>query len=409
MAMLDADSGPVRVLVVDDEQSVRDVLTEGLTAFGYRVRSAASAAQARALVEAEAFDLALCDIDMPGERGTELLGWLKQRDPHLAVVMITGIDDAATAVSAMLSGASDYLCKPFRLDEVRARTAQALDKRRLELENLTYQRDLERLVDQRTREVRGALQRIEGLNAELREAYDNTLSALMIALDYRDNETQGHSLRVVEFADRLARELGLEEEQRLAIRRGAMLHDVGKIGVPDAILRKPGGLDGWERHVMKMHPQLGYEMLHDISFLASAAEIVLTHHERWDGSGYPRGLRGDQIPIGARIFAVADALDAMTSDRPYRRPRTFEGAREELVRHAGDQFDPGVVEAFLRVAPQEWDEVTARVQEAIGSGTRARRMEALLKEIAVAFQVEEDTSRPVRSSRVQTPPPSTDS
>jgi putative nucleotidyltransferase with HDIG domain len=404
MTAMDQDRpGPVRVLVVDDEHGVRDVLAEGLTAFGYRVRSAASATQARELVAAESFDLVLCDIDMPGERGTDLLAWLKRRDPHLAVVMITGIDDASTAVSAMLSGAADYLCKPFRLDEVRARTDKALEKRRLELENLTYQRDLERLVDQRTRQVRRALERIEGLNEELREAYDSTLSALMIALDYRDNETQGHSLRVVEFADRLARELTLPEEQRLAIRRGAMLHDVGKIGVPDAILRKPGGLDGWERHVMEMHPRLGYEMLHDITFLAAAAEIVLTHHERWDGSGYPRRLRAEQIPIGSRIFAVADALDAMTSDRPYRRSRSFDSAREELVRHAGAQFDPLVVEAFLRIEPEEWQRITERVQQAIGSGTRARRMEVLLKEIAVAFRVDEDAAGPLTQ-----PPSSTD-
>jgi putative nucleotidyltransferase with HDIG domain len=384
----------VRVLVVDDEQAVREVLSDGLAAFGYDVRTAASAWEARQLVHEADFDLVLCDIDMPGERGTELLAWLKQQDPRVAVVMITGIDDASTAVSAMLSGAADYLCKPFRLDEVRARTEKALEKRRLELENLTYQRDLERLVDKRTLEVRRAMRRIERLNDELREAYDSTLSALMVALDYRDNETQGHSLRVVEFADRLARELGLAEEDRLAIRRGAMLHDVGKIGIPDAILRKPSGLDGGERRLMEMHPRLGYEMLDGIAFLDAAAEIVLTHHERWDGSGYPRGLRFDEIPIGARIFAVADALDAMTSDRPYRRSRSFESAREELLCHAGGQFDPTVVEAFLRIETAEWARITARVREAIEGGTRAKRMEALLKEIAVAFRPDEQPGSP---------------
>lgn len=390
---LHGGEGLIRVLVVDDEQSVREVLTDGLAAFGYHARAAASAAEAREHFRAAPFDLVLCDIDMPGERGTELLAWLKREDPQLAVVMITGIDDAATAVSAMLSGASDYLCKPFRLDEVRARTEKALEKRRLELENLTYQRDLERLVDQRTLEVRRAMRRIERLNEELREAYDSTLSALMIALDYRDNETQGHSLRVVEFADRLARELELNEEHRLAIRRGAMLHDVGKIGIPDSILRKPAGLDGGERRLMEMHPRLGYEMLDGIHFLEEAAEIVLTHHERWDGGGYPRGLSGERIPIGARIFAVADALDAMTSDRPYRRSRGMDGARDELTRHAGGQFDPRVVEAFLRVDPREWDEITARVRQTIEQGRRARRMEALLQEIAVAFRLD-DTSGP---------------
>lgn len=376
----------VPVLVVDDDRSVREVLTEGLEAFGYVVHAASSAHEARSLFEAREFPLVLCDIDMPGERGTQLLGWLRQRDPHVAVVMITGIDDASTAVSAMLSGAVDYLCKPFHIEEVGARADKALEKRQLELDNVAYRENLERLVEERTAEVRSAMREIEGLNQDLLEAYDNTLSALMIALDYRDNETQGHSLRVVEFANRLALELECEESSRIALRRGAMLHDVGKIGVPDRILRKPGQLDPDERRVMEMHPRLGYEMLQDISFLEEAAQIVFTHHERWDGSGYPRGLRAEEIPLGARIFAVADTIDAMTWRRPYREPRQIGDVREELLRHAGSQFDPVVVEAFVRIDPDEWNVISGKVLDAIGEGTRVRRMEGLLREISVAFR-----------------------
>lgn len=362
-----------RVLVVDDNESVREVLSEGLRVAGYDVTTAGSAGHAREEFErAGGFDLVLCDIDMPGESGTELLAWLKRTDPDIGVVMVTGIDDAGTAVSAMLSGASDYVCKPFSLVEVRARAEQALEKRRLVLENRGYQVHLERLVEERTHEVLQAMSRIRGLNEDLRSAYDNTLSALMIALDYRDNETQGHSLRVIRYTERLARELGLVEPELTDIRRGAMLHDVGKIGIPDAILRKPAKLDAHEWEMMRRHPELGFEMLKDIPFLRIPAEIVLAHQERYDGTGYPRGQKGDEIPIGARIFAVADTFDAMTSDRPYRRALSYERTRQELIDFSGAQFDPVVVEAFLRVPPHEWREIRREAQGEIDRQSAGR-------------------------------------
>lgn len=352
-----------RVLVVDDDRSFRDLLCEGLTSFGYDVVTATSAPEARERFDDSGpFDLVLCDIEMPGESGRELLPWLKERDPALAVVMVTGIDDTATAVSTMLSGASDYVCKPFSLPEVKARTEQALDKRRLVLENRAYQQELEQRVEERTREVLQAMSRIRGLNEELRQAYDTTLSALMIALDYRDHETQGHSVRVVEFTERLAREMGIVEPDLTDIRRGAMLHDVGKIGIPDAILRKPGPLDEQEWEIMRLHAELGHDMLKGIPFLEEPARIVLAHQERYDGTGYPRGLKGEQIPIGARIFAVADTFDAMTSDRPYRAALPYARARQEMIDCSGTQFDPQVVEAFLQVPEPEWEEIRRKVE-----------------------------------------------
>jgi putative nucleotidyltransferase with HDIG domain len=347
--------GPVRVLVVDDDEDVREVLRQEFERRGIAAEGAASAGEARGLFGTGGrFHLVLCDIDMPGERGTELLAWLKATDPDVAVVMVTGISDAPTAVGAMLNGASDYVCKPFSLAEVRARTDQALEKRRLVLENRAYQTNLERLVEERTHEVLAAMAEIRSLSDDLRAAYDATLAAMLSALDKRDNETQGHSLRVVAYTERLAKEIGIGEPGLTAIRRGALLHDVGKIGVPDAILRKPGKLDRDEWLVMKKHAELGYEMLRDIRFLRDAALIVLTHQERFDGTGYPRGLKGEEIPIGARIFACADALDAMTSDRPYRKALPYERVRQELIDFAGTQFDPLVVEAFLRIAPEDW-------------------------------------------------------
>lgn len=373
-----------RVLVVDDLRSVREVLQAGIEAAGHRVATAPSAQEARVLFGSGGrFDLVICDIQMPGEQGTELLAWMKGQDPDVAVVMVTGVGDAATAVSAMRNGASDYLTKPFTLPEVCARAEQALEKRRLVLENRAYQERLERLVEERTREVLEAMSRIRGLNDNLRIAYDTTLSALMIALDYRDNETQGHSLRVVEYTERLAKEIGVEEPELTDIRRGAMLHDVGKIGIPDAILRKPGKLDAEEWEVMKLHPKLGYDMLKDIVFLKAPAEIVLSHQERWDGNGYPRRLAGEQIPLGARIFAAADTFDAMTSDRPYRAALSYERARQELSECSGTQFDPRVVEAFLRVPPPEWTEIRRRVVAEMRSRSAAGIPENLRQRVSM--------------------------
>lgn len=364
----------IRVLAVDDDHSVRELLREELETLGYAVDTASSAAEARRRVaEGGLYDLVLCDIQMPGEPGTELLAWLKQQDPDLAVVMVTGVNDANIAVKAMHDGASDYVCKPFSLEEVKARTDQALLKRRLVFENREYQEHLEQLVYERTREVRQALSEIHSLNEDLRVAYDSTLTALLVALDKRDNETQGHSVRVVEYTSRLAIELGVTEPDLTHIRRGAMLHDVGKIGIPDAILRKPAKLDPDEWNIMRRHSALGYEMLRDIPFLKVPSEIVLSHQEKYDGSGYPRGLKGEEIPLGARIFAVGDTLDAMTSDRPYRKAMSYERARQEVIDFCGTQFDPQVVEAFLRIPERDWERIREQAQETIAA--RSARLE----------------------------------
>jgi response regulator RpfG family c-di-GMP phosphodiesterase len=340
------------VLVVDDELSVRELLADALDAFDYPVRTARSAVEGFRIVREGEIHLVLSDIDMPGESGIELLRKIKAHDADVDVIMVTGVVDVDTAIGAIRDGASDYVAKPFNIEEVRIVVERTLEKRALILENRAYQIHLEEIVAQRTR--------------ELEKSYEATLQALVTALDYRDNETQGHSFRVVDYAAQVAGRMGVGEPELSWIRRGAILHDVGKIGVPDAILRKPGKLDPEEWVEMRKHPEMGYRMLRHIEYFEPALEIVLCHQERWDGSGYPRGLRGEKIPLGARIFAIVDTFDAMTSDRPYRRARTVNEAREEVRRCAGTQFDPEVARAFLSLGEEVWGEIRERVSRDLG-------------------------------------------
>lgn len=347
------------ILVVDDELSVREILAEGLELLGYCATSAGDAPAALAAIHEHRPALVLSDIEMAGGSGLELLERIKSGDPDLDVIMVTGVVDVQTAVEAIRRGAADYVTKPFNLDEVQIVIERTLEKRRLIEQNRAYQEQLEQLVAQRTH--------------ELEVSHEATLQALVTALDYRDNETQGHSYRVVEYAVLVARRMGLDESTLGWIRRGAILHDVGKIGVPDAVLRKPGPLDAPEWVQMQRHPEMGYRMLEHIGFLGPALDIVLCHQERFDGSGYPRCMRSTEIPLGARIFAVVDTFDAMTSDRPYRAALSVEVAREEIRRCSGKQFDPQVVGAFLGIDAGVWHTIRDRVhREVLALGDQVR-------------------------------------
>jgi response regulator RpfG family c-di-GMP phosphodiesterase len=274
--------------------------------------------------------------------------------------MVTGVVDFGTAVGTIRQGASDYVSKPFNLEEVRIVAERTLEKRRLIRENREYQQSLELKVADRTR--------------ELEASYESTLEAMITALDFRDNETHGHSRRVVEYARLVAEAMGVREPELTWIRRGAILHDVGKIGVSDATLRKPGKLDAAEWEEMKRHPEMGYRMLKHIKFLKPALDIVHCHQERWDGTGYPNGLKGEAIPLGARIFAAVDTFDAMTSDRPYRAALSIQTARDEIRRFSGIQFDPKVAEAFLSIEESAWREIRESVHKRIGALVEAGRV-----------------------------------
>jgi putative nucleotidyltransferase with HDIG domain len=369
-------ANPTQILVVDDELSIREVLADGLESFGYAVVQAGNAADAFELVKLGGINLVLSDIEMPKENGLSLLRRIKDHNPEVDVIMVTGVVDFETAVGTIRQGAADYVSKPFNLDEVRIVVDRTIEKRRLIRENRDYQQRLELMVADRTRALLSKNREVEGLYAELEESYESTLEAMITALDFRDNETLGHSRRVVEYAVMVAQSIGVVEPELTSIRRGAILHDVGKIGVSDAILRKPGKLDAAEWEEMKRHPEMGYQMLKHIRFLEPALRIVHSHQERWDGTGYPRGLKGAEIPLGARIFAAVDTFDAMTSDRPYRAALSIGEARDEIRRFSGIQFDPAVADAFLKIDETVWKDIRDRVHlatDALGETARISR------------------------------------
>ncbi|MGH9651591.1 MAG: HD domain-containing phosphohydrolase, partial [Terriglobales bacterium] len=329
-----------RILVVDDEESIREIVTSMLTSSGYQCKQAGSGLQALAVLESgNEFELMLSDLMMAELDGIGLLERTKEKYPDMPVIMVTAVHDISIALAAIRNGAYDYLLKPFEREQLLNTVRRSLENRRLKMENRAYQLNLESLVEARTQQLHQAMN-------DLEKSYDITLEALGDALDLKDAETEGHSKRVTAFTIAIARAMQLPKEKIAVIARGAFLHDIGKMAIPDAILRKPGALTDEERTIMREHCYRGYQMLRKIPFLAEASEIVHSHQEMFDGSGYPRGLKGEQIPLGSRIFAIADTLDAITSDRPYRRAQSFTAAKEEINKFAGRQFDPEVVRVF---------------------------------------------------------------
>ncbi len=345
---------PARILVVDDENHVRSMIGATLERQGYDVQLAAGGRDALELLEHNAYDLVLTDIVMQDGNGIVLLDRIRGRQPNLPVVMVTAIHDISVAIDSMRRGAYDYLLKPFEREHLVATVLRALEHRQALQESHNYQQNLEQVVRARTEMLRQAME-------DLEHSYDITLEALGDALDLKDSETEGHSKRVTAYTIALARAMGIAPAEIKVIARGAFLHDIGKMAIPDNILRKPGPLSAEEQEVMREHCTRGFHILRKIPFLHEAAEIVFSHQEHFDGSGYPTGLQGGEIPIGARIFAVADTLDAITSDRPYRKSRSFDAARQEILRCSGSQFDPAVVEVFLKIPNELWNELRSEI------------------------------------------------
>ena len=336
-----------RVLVVDDEPLIRELLCSFLEQHGYACRPCASAEDATQRLEHERFDLIISDYRMPGQTGLDLLRAARRLQPEASFLMATATQEADVAVQAMRDGAMDYLFKPLQLRQVLAAVERALERRRDLAEAELARQELERLLSERTRQLGGVMRQLQSASAEV-------LEALGMALDLRAREVAGHSLRVSRYAVELASHLGYEPEGLSRLAQAAWVHDIGKLGIPDAILNKPEPLTAAETAIMRGHVQIGLTLVHKVPSLVGAADLVAAHHERYDGGGYPAGLAGEEIPRDARIFAVADALDAITSDRPYRSARGWREAASEIAAQANRQFDPVVVNAFLSIPLERW-------------------------------------------------------
>jgi putative two-component system response regulator len=320
------------VLIVDDEYIGRETLQSVLEGEGYELEMAENGMEA--IEKAKKFlpDVILLDVMMPGMTGFEVCQRIRN-DPEIAeipIIVLTALDDRDSLLTALKAGADDFISKPFDRYELRAR-----------LLGITRLNRYQKLIQERAK--------LQEANVQLLAAYEATIEGWSRAMDLRDQETEGHSQRVAELTVKLARAHGVSEAEIVHIRRGALLHDMGKIGIPDSILHKPASLTDQEWETMRKHPKFAYDMLGRIEYLHPALDIPYCHHEKWDGTGYPRRLKGEEIPLAARLFAVVDVWDALTSNRPYRKAWTEEAAVNYIREQSGKHFDPQVVELFFKV------------------------------------------------------------
>lgn len=348
-----SSDAPVRVLVVDDEEPLRQMTSTILERAGFQPDMAEDVLSALQRLETQDYDVVLSDIMMPGLSGLDLLKSIHRTAPDVPVILMTGNPSLETATEAIRAhSAVDYLSKPvssgdlIRTVERAAETKRMRDEnRRLTKENDDYRQRLEGVVREQSEELVQAY-------GELRVSYDFTLEALVAMLDAREKATGRHSLRVRDLALIVGRAMALSDEALEQLARGTLLHDIGKIATPDAILLKPGKLTDEEWVIMKQHAQTGYDIVRSSDYLTSAAELILQHHEKFDGSGYPNGIKGKDICLGARIFSLVDAYDAMRSVRPYKKSMSKQEAVAEIKRCYGSHFDPEIVDVFLAFLPQ---------------------------------------------------------
>jgi putative two-component system response regulator len=337
-----------RILVADDEPLIVELFTRLLESQGHECARAYDSWSVRRQLGLKPFELVLCDVDMPGESGLDVAEWIVCEHPDTATIMVSGIDERAVWQRALDIGTFGYLTKPVAQSALLIGVANALRRRELELAARQRERDLEQTIAERTGALRRAIADLEQAQAHLKGMHEETVRRLALAAEYRDAATGAHIERMSRYCTVFAGRLGLGSEERDSIRLASLLHDVGKIAIPDAVLLKPGPLDEREWAMIRTHPDLGHRLLRDSQseLLGLAASIALTHHERMDGSGYPRGLVGHDIPLEGRIAAVADALDAITSPRVYRRARSLDEAIEELEAGRGSLFDDDVLDAL---------------------------------------------------------------
>ena len=337
------------LLVVDDEEQVRRILSRVLERNGFTCRVASDVSEARALLANEEFALVLSDVNMPGQSGIDLIKTVVNEHPDTATVMCTGVDDTAIANTALELGAYGYVVKPFEPNEILIAVMNALRRRRLEIENRNHRDHLEQMVKDRTGDLWAAISDLERAQKETRLSREETVQRLSMAAEFRDHETASHIKRMSLYCALLGEKLGEDSQRCETIRLSSVMHDVGKIGIPDSILLKPSALDAEEWKIMKTHAEIGYRILSNSRshLLAEAAEIALTHHERIDGSGYPRGLVEDEIPLVGKIAAVADVFDALTTNRVYRKAFALGEAVDIMKEGRGEKFDPEILDIFL--------------------------------------------------------------
>lgn len=351
------------ILVVDDEIWNLRILESYLKPEGYNLEMASGGQEALEKIETSNYDLVLLDIRMPQLDGFEVCRRIRANPKlqTLPIIMISSIRETVDKINGLAAGAHDFLSKPVDKAELRARIGAHLRIRTMVKEIEVSNQALETRVQERTR--------------ELEDSYLITLDALMTALDIRERETGKHSLRVAFYVIELARAMNVSKDEMFEIAIGALLHDIGKIGIPDAVLLKPSPLTDDEWMIMRQHPGIGWNMVKDIEFAGRGRRLVLEHQECWNGDGYPKGLKGESIYIGARMFGIIDTLDAITVDRPYRRSAGFREAREEIKKNSGIQFDPRLVEKFLEIPDKRWAEIRQFVQ-----GKKMRDLLRLIQE-----------------------------
>lgn len=336
------DKTKPKILVVDDENSIRRLLGRMLDRKGYSTTLAKDAKEARNCLRNQTYELILCDVNMPGESGLTLIRTVSAEYPDTAIVMITAVDDPEVAKSAMEIGSYGYIIKPFESNEIINNVANALHRRNLEIENRGYRKELEEKVSMRTAELKKTLDR-------LNKTIKGIIRAMALALESRDPYTAGHQRRVADLAGEIARHMSLSEERILGVMMAGSIHDLGKLAIPAEILSKPNRLSDAEFSLIKTHPQVGYDILKDIEFPWPVAQMVVQHHEKMDGSGYPRGLSGDEILLESSILAVADVVEAMASHRPYRPSLGINAALDEISKNKGILYHSEVVDVCLKL------------------------------------------------------------
>ena len=336
-----------KIMVVDDDEAILKLVSLVITRKGYVCDTSNSIEAARLRLENTQYDILFLDLMLPDGSGMNILEERTNFKPHTVVVIITGEQELETAVQVIRGGAYDFISKPFKLAVLEERLDKVIGEWRSRVRYQYYNNHLEDLVNAMTEKLLKTSKQIE-------QIYDTTVAALGAALDLRDPETEEHCYRVSRNSICLGKALGLSATELRNLKRGAYLHDIGKIGIPEHILMKPTKLTAEEMEVVKAHPLLGYRMVSGIEFLKVATDVVLYHHEKYDGSGYPNGLKGKDIPTAARIFAVIDTLDAMVYDRPYRKALPLSEFVRELKKESGKQFDPDVVEKFLEIPENAW-------------------------------------------------------